>query len=338
MLYGSEDSTLSQLSRAAAHVKDMAQIDKGAEEALALLKSALPLMEDASGLLRKLKETYDIDPSRLGEVDDRLDLLKKLEKKYGEGSEGILHHRGKAAEELLGLEHAEEQREEFGKELEVMRGRLQAAAEGLSKKRKEAAGRMEKLVMHELKELGFQKAEFVIDLKKRNEAVASGIDEIEFLFSANPGEPPRPLARVASGGELSRIMLGLKCLEIGRQDEGSASKAASGKGSGDNARTLIFDEVDAGIGGVTAQQVGARLGGLAANYQVLCITHLPQIAARADNHLRVEKETKQTGVRVKVERLEGENRREELARMLGGRVTDRSLQHAEEMLETDRKN
>jgi DNA repair protein RecN (Recombination protein N) len=129
-------------------------------------------------------------------------------------------------------------------------------------------------------------------------------------------------------------MLGLKCLEIGRQDEG----AASGKGSEDNARTLIFDEVDAGIGGVTAQQVGARLGGLAANYQVLCITHLPQIAARADNHLRVEKETKQTGVRVKVERLDGENRREELARMLGGRVTDRSLQHAEEMLETDRKN
>jgi DNA repair protein RecN (Recombination protein N) len=331
MLYGSEESTLSQLSQAANHVRDMAQIDKGAEEALALLKSALPLMEDASGLLRKLKETYDIDPNRLSEVDDRVDLIKKLEKKYGEGIEGILQYREKAEEELQGLEHAEEQRGEYEKELAGMEGKLAAVAEALSRKRKAVADSVSKLVVHELKELGFQKAEFVTDIKRKNEVSATGIDDIEFLFSANPGEPPRPLIKVASGGELSRIMLGLKCLEIGKEQETMSGR--SGRPG-----TLIFDEVDAGIGGVTAQHVGARLGGLAGNYQVLCITHLPQIAARAGHHLKVEKDLKQNVVRVKVELLEGEKRREELARMLGGRITDKSLEHAEEMLAGEKKH
>jgi DNA repair protein RecN (Recombination protein N) len=136
-------------------------------------------------------------------------------------------------------------------------------------------------------------------------------------------------------------MLGLKCLETARQDGKEMNKAALVRESADagnrglEARTLIFDEVDAGIGGVTAQHVGARLGSLAKNYQVLCITHLPQIAARADNHLKVEKELLQKDVKVRVVQLVGEKRREELARMLGGRVTDKSLLHAEEMLELD---
>ena len=174
-----------------------------------------------------------------------------------------------------------------------------------------------------------------MDISRRNSVAPSGLDDVEFLFSANPGEPPRPLVKIASGGELSRIMLGLKCLEIERPDTEQAKVSGESGDADRSPRTLIFDEVDAGIGGVTAQHVGARLNSLAGNYQVLCITHLPQIAARADTHLRVEKELSQKDVKVRVVELSGEKRREELARMLGGRITDRSLQHAEEMLEID---
>ncbi len=321
LLYGSDGSTLEKISAAISHMREMARIDRNAEEGLSLLQSAMPLIEDASGAIRKLKDTYDVDPNRLTEVEDRLEAIKKLEKKYGEGIEGILRHRDKANQELQGIEHAEERMDELERGLGASESQLAAAAEELSKKRRAAADQMSKLIGYELKELGFQKAVFKTDMKKRHEIGPSGIDEVEFLFSANPGEPEKPLVKVASGGELSRIMLGLKCLEIGRP-------------SFPGARTLIFDEVDAGIGGATAQHVGSRLLGLAQNYQVLCITHLPQIAARANHHLKVEKELSQKEVKVRVEVLDREKRREELARMLGGKVTDRSLKHAEEMLES----
>jgi DNA repair protein RecN (Recombination protein N) len=339
LLYDSEDSGLEKISKAAAYVKDMARIDRNAEESLSLLESALPLVEDASASLRKLRDAYEDDPGRLTELDDRLELIKKLEKKYGEGIEGILRHRDGALAELQGLEQAEEQGDEYERALAVMTDRLRTRAEELSKKRKAVSDRMEKLVIHELKELGFQKADFKVEIRNKSDIGPAGADEIEFLFSANPGEPTKPLVKVASGGELSRIMLALKCLEIGNRDiagrrvagdkvEGNGRHRAAG-------RTLIFDEVDAGIGGVTAQHVGNRLHDLAENYQVLCITHLPQIAALADCHLKVEKTLSQKDVRVSVEMLDGENRREELARMLGGKVTNRSLKHAEEMLGID---
>ena len=337
LLYDSEGSTLEKISQAAVHVRDMAQIDRNAEEGLSLLDSAIPLVEDASLAIRKLRDTYDIDPGRLTAVEDRLELITKLEKKYGEGVEGVLQYFEKAQEELEGLEHAEEQRDECERELTAQEAQLLMLAGELSKKRRAAADRMAKLVGHELRELGFQKADFRTDIRKRREVGPTGIDEVEFLFSANPGEPPKPLVKVASGGELSRIMLGLKCLEIDRQDGAGMLKTADGGRHSAEARTLIFDEVDAGIGGVTAQHVAARLHGLSGNYQIFCITHLPQIAALADYHLKVEKELSQKDVKVRVESLDNDKRREELARMLGGRVTDRSLRHAEEMLGIDKE-
>jgi|WetSurMetagenome_2_1015567.scaffolds.fasta_scaffold00023_31 DNA repair protein RecN (Recombination protein N) len=341
LLYGAEGSALEQLSRIVNNVRDMSRIDRGAEESLALLQSAIPLVEDASGLLRKLKETYDIDPDRLTTVEERLDLIRKLEKKYGDGMGAILQYCERARDELRGLEHAGEHMEGLEKELAEKTERLSVAASALTKKRRAAAEKMSGLVGKELAELGFRKAELIIDIRQRDEICASGNDDIEFLFSANPGEPPRPLVRVASGGELSRIMLGLKCVEMGK-DGGriSPSEKGSGRTAGfsANARTLIFDEVDAGIGGVTAQRVGARLGSLARDYQTLCITHLPQIAALADNHLKVDKEFLQNGVRVSVARVDGAARQEELARMLGGSITDRSLLHAEEMLGNGQKS
>jgi DNA repair protein RecN (Recombination protein N) len=313
----------------------MSRIDRKAEESLAILESVVPLVEDASLSVRNLKETYDIDPARLTEVEDRLDMIKKLEKKYGDGTKGIMQYLHKAQEELQGLEHFEEQRDEIERKLTAREAQLLLMAEQLSGKRGVAAKQMARLILQELRELGFQKAEFKVDIKQKEEAGPAGIDDVEFLFSANPGEPPRPLVKVASGGELSRIMLGLKCLEIGRQD--GIKRRDGGLHAASATRTLIFDEVDAGIGGVTAQHVGSRLHALSANYQILCITHLPQIAARASHHIKVDKKLSDKEVSVTVEILDGEKRREELARMLGGRVTDRSLKHAEEMLEIDKE-
>jgi DNA repair protein RecN (Recombination protein N) len=285
--------------------------------------------------VRNLKETYDIDPARLTEVEDRLDMIKKLEKKYGDGTEGIMQYLHEAQEELDGLERSEEQKDEIERELEVREAQLLSMAEQLSGKRGVAANQMARLILQELRELGFQKAEFKVDIKQKAEAGPAGIDDVEFLFSANPGEPPRPLVKVASGGELSRIMLGLKCLEIGRQD--GIKRREGGMQAASATRTLVFDEVDAGIGGVTAQHVGNRLHALSAAYQILCITHLPQIAARAAHHIKVDKKLSDKEASVMVEMLDGEKRQEELARMLSGRVTDRSLKHAEEMLEIDKE-
>ena len=335
LLYGSEGSILENISKAAALVREMSRIDRKAEEGMAILESAVPLVEDAALSVRNLKETYDIDPARLTEVEDRLDMIKKLEKKYGDGTEGIMVYLHEAQEELQGLERSEEQKDEIERELEVREAQLLSMAEQLSRKRGVAAKQMARLILQELRELGFQKAEFKVDIKQKAEAGPAGIDDVEFLFSANPGEPPRPLVKVASGGELSRIMLGLKCLEIGRQD--GIKRREGGMQAASATRTLVFDEVDAGIGGVTAQHVGNRLHALSAAYQILCITHLPQIAARAAHHIKVDKKLSDKEASVMVEMLDGEKRQEELARMLSGRVTDRSLKHAEEMLEIDKE-
>jgi DNA repair protein RecN (Recombination protein N) len=319
LLYDAEGSCLEQLSTVQAKAQEMVQFDQNAAELVQLLASAQPLLKDASGVLRGLRESYDIDPARLGELDDRLELIKKLEKKYGEGVEAIMAFRDESAKELEQLEHMEEQLGSGEETIRKLTAELEALATELSAKRATAAKLMEKLLLAELKQLGFQKTEFVVSITRAAEVGPNGWDDVEYLFSANPGEPPKPLAKVASGGELSRIMLALKSI-------------AFGTAPGTVGTTLIFDEVDAGIGGVTAQHVGDRLKKLSEHYQVFCITHLPQIAALADVHLKVEKQLAGTSVAVQVISLEGKTRQEELARMLSGRITEGSLQHAQELL------
>lgn len=338
LLYESEVSCLDQLSTVVSRVRDMARIDLDAQELLNVLESAVPLLEDASVLLRKTRDKYDIDPQRLVELDERFELIKRLQKKYGEGIEEILKYREHAQKELKDLEHIEEEQETFETELNVKEDALMAMAEELSKKRAVTVGKMERAVVKELHELGFQNAVFKVEIKKKEGITASGLDDAEFLFSANPGEPPKPLIKVASGGELSRIMLALKCIEIGQESGVKSRKPDAppnpplGRGVNSELRTLIFDEVDAGIGGVTAQHVGKRLKAIAGSYQVFCITHLPQIAALADHHIKVEKNLHENSVEVTVRPLHGAERQEEIARMLSGSVTDVSLKHAQEML------
>jgi DNA repair protein RecN (Recombination protein N) len=326
LLYDSEGACLEQMSNAASRIRDMVNFDPGAKGILDIVESAIPQIEDAALLLRKFKDKYDIDPQKLSEIDERLDLIKRLEKKYGEGIDEILRYKSNAEEELKGLVTAEEQQETFEAGLNAKYNELKAMAEGLSQKRKAIAKSMEKMVVSELHELGFQKADFKVDIKKKDIVTAIGIDDVEFLFSANPGEPPKPLIKVASGGELSRIMLALKCIEIQKtEDRRQKTDKKSNK-------TLIFDEVDAGIGGITAQHVGNRLKAISNNYQVICITHLPQIAAMADNHLKVEKVMGKDVVKVGIEPLSGSKRQDEIARMLSGKITDMSLKHAKELL------
>jgi DNA repair protein RecN (Recombination protein N) len=334
MLYESEGSCLEQLSMVINQIRDMVRIDHSARELLSLLESASPLVQDASLLLRTFKDKYEMDPQRLAAIDERLELLKKLEKKYGQGMEEILLYRSTAEEELKGLEEIDEQLETLEGRLKKREALLLTLAEDLSGTWQAVARNAEATIIGELRKLGFEKADFKIEIKKRETVAADGMDDVEFLFSANPGEVPKPLVKVASGGELSRIMLALKCLFLEGSGEGlTEQKTFPPAGSSPLApTTLIFDEVDAGIGGVTARRVGERLKSLAGSFQVLCISHLPQIAAVADHHLKVEKVIVGEAVKVSVEPLSGERRQREIAQMLSGRVTDGALRHAGELL------
>ncbi len=318
LLYQGEGSSSEKLSSALSMLREVARIDQGIAESLTLLESALPLVQDAVTSLRHYKSRYDLDPRRLDHVEERLDLIRRLEKKYGVGIKGILEYRDNAANELDRLAFSDERVKELHSLLTAKEKELYECAARLSTKRKEIAKKIEKAVKGVLAELEMGKADFAIDIKE-TALTSTGMDDVEFLFSANKGEPTKPLNRVASGGELSRIMLALK----------------STLAEADNIPVLIFDEVDAGIGSRTARSMGRRLKNLAKGHQVLCITHLPQIAAMADRHMMIEKVQRKDGVCVRLKKLSRKEREEEIARMLNGQMTETSLRHARELLEND---
>jgi DNA repair protein RecN (Recombination protein N) len=315
MLYDSEGSCTEKLSSVIAKVRDMSSIDRGVSDTLNLLESAFPLIEDAAISLRGLKDRNDLEPDRLSAIEERLELIKNLEKKYGEGIEAILRYREDAEEELRGLEMTDERLDSIKTELKEKEDKLMKTSATLSEKRRIIAKKIEELVMNELRELAFSNAEFRIDIRDVP-VTSTGIDRVEFLFSANPGEPPKPLSRVASGGELSRVMLALKSILA----------------DVDNIPILIFDEVDAGVGGKTAGRVGKKLKTISNKHQVLCTTHLPQIASLGDLHLKINKKQKDERVCVEVRELIGSERLDEIARMLSGKITEVSLRHAKELL------
>jgi DNA repair protein RecN (Recombination protein N) len=323
LLYGAEGSCVEKLSAVLSHLKEICSIDGGAEDTLKLIEAAVPMVEDASFSLGRSVDKYDFEPDRLEAVEDRLETIRKLEKKYGDSTEEILRFRDEAEEELKKIETADERVAAVAKELAEKEEELLQAARLLSEKRKKAAGQLAGLIAQNLAELALGNAEFGIDVRQephedRGFGVGpQGADRIEFLFSANRGEPPRPLAKIASGGELSRVMLALKSVLADL----------------DSIPVLIFDEVDAGIGGRTAGSVGKKLDTISKRRQLLCITHLPQIASLGDVHLRIEKKQKANSVSVEVKELGGKERRDEIARMLSGSVTEISLRHAGELLE-----
>lgn len=315
MIYEAEGSCTEKLSSVIAKVKEMSLLDPRLSETLNLLESSLPLIEDAAISLRDFKNKYDLEPERLAEIEDRIELIKSLERKYGEGEESIMRHRDEAEKEIKRIELTDERLNSIEAGLSGKEDMLFKTALALSEKRKNAAKIIEELVRKEMKELAFIDAEFRIDIKP--ESITSvGFDRVEFLFSANPGEPPKPLTKIASGGELSRVMLALKNILA----------------DVDNLPVLIFDEVDAGIGGRTAESVGKKLKKISNRHQVLCTTHLPQIASLGDFHLRITKRHRNGKVYVEVKELTGRERQDEIARMLSGKITDASLKHAKELL------
>ena len=323
LLYEADGSCTESLAKVVGRLRDMQAIDPTITDTLEMLESALPLLDDAAISLRSCREKYTLDPVRIDEVEGRLDLIRRLEKKYGNSLEDILGYRNAATEELKELEASDERLQTLEGSLDKQLDLLLHAAEILSSKRKKTARKVEDLIGKNLKDLAFLNVQFRIAVSQdRHEAGNyrinfNGVDRVEFLFSANAGEPPKPLAKVASGGELSRLMLALKSIlaEV------------------DHVPVLIFDEVDAGIGGKTAESVARKLLKVSARHQLLCITHLPQIASLAAHHLRIEKVQKNGKVHVAVYELSGAERKEEIARMLSGTVTEISRRHAEELLE-----
>jgi len=316
MLYASEGACTEKLDSVISKLREMASIDPGINETLGLMESAKPLLEDGALSLRGFKEKYDLDPKRLETIEERLETIKKLEKKYGDGADSIISYRDEAEKELTTLKHSDEKIDILENQLREKEEKLLSEATHLSEKRKQTARDISKAVEKILKELAFEKAGFRADVMP-SPLSSTGIDIIEFLFSANPGEPLKPLARVASGGELSRIMLALKNILA----------------DVDSIPVLIFDEIDAGIGGRTAESVGMKLKRLSKAHQVICITHLPQIASAADFHIMTEKSQKKDSTSVKIKELTPDERTAEIARMLSGKITDVSLKHAGELLE-----
>lgn len=316
LLYESEGACLEKLSSVIAKLREMSLIDPSINETVSMLDSAKPLIEDAAVSVRGYKEKYDVDPKRLENIEERLENIKKLEKKYGGNIDAVLAHKEKSEKELSTLEHSDERIAQIEAELAHKEAGLLQAASDISKKRKTTAEDISRAAKKILKELAFEKADFKVDVKP-GQMSSHGMDAVEFLFSANPGEALKPLSKVASGGELSRVMLALKSILA----------------DVDMVPVLIFDEIDAGIGGKTADSVGIKLKNLANTHQVICITHLPQIASAADFHLMTEKLQKKDSVSVQIKELSKEERRTEIARMLSGKITDVSLKHAGELLE-----
>lgn len=315
LLYESEDSCVEKLSSVVSKLKEMSSIDPAINETFSLLGSAMPLVEDSALSLRGFKEKYDIDPKRLDSLEERLEDISKLEKKYGGNIEAVLKYKDEAEKELESLGSSDEKVGITEKELKEKEEALLKAASELSSKRKKIAEEVSKAIVKNLKELALEKAEFKIEVK-HVPVSANGVDLIEFMFSANPGEPVKSLSKVASGGELSRVMLAIKGILA----------------DVDRIPVLIFDEIDAGIGGKTAESVGLKLKNLGRTHQVICITHLPQIASAASMHLMTEKLQKKDSVSVKIKELSKDERKTEIARMLSGKITEVSLKHAGELL------
>ena len=304
------------LGEAVMALQGLAEVDTQLQPTIETLQAALYQVQDGARELRAYRDGIEFNPDRLQEINERLDLIRTLKKKYGETIEEVIGYGDELRDKLELLTHSEERTGELQAEIESLEAKVMADAKQLSALRLKGGSAFVKSVVKELASLGMPSA--VLEVSRRaHELDSSGIDSIEFLVSANPGEPPRPLARIASGGEISRIMLAIK----------SVMAAV------DSMPTLIFDEIDVGVGGRTAAVIGDKLNSLAQNSQVLCVTHLPQIACSPGRHFAIEKQSHEGRTVVRVRELSDEERVSELARMLGGAApSDTAIRHAREML------
>lgn len=325
ILHGSDDSILANLKKVLKALKDVNAIDTRLAGAMELCESARAQLEEAAREVSSYQASVEFDPARLEQIADRVDAIKKLKKKYGETVEEIIAFGARAAIDLELMEKGTEAIEGLKSEIQAIKFVLTDKAAQLTKKRGEAALQLEKKVELELGHLGMKKCTFTVKISQDpgGDTLSGlklgprGADRVEFLISPNPGEEPKPLAKIASGGELSRIMLALKTVLL----------------EGDSIPTLVFDEVDAGIGGEVAEEVGKKLKKVSTKRQVFCITHLPHIACMARSHYGVSKSVKNDRTSTEVVLLGKQEQVDEIARMLGGKsVTEATLKHAREMI------
>ena len=334
LLYEGNASTSSSLRAAQKHLEELVRYEPKFQEALAALDSARISVEDVGATLRDYAGGIQASPERLAEIEERLALLDRLKRKYGPALEQVISFGEETQRKLSEMENKDQVLAELRAQLAVAAERYRKAARGVSRRRLEAARKLEKLVEAEINDLAMR-ASFAIEVEE-NEGeehwTSSGINQVIYRIAPNPGEPMRPLEQIASGGELSRVMLALKaCVEAGANLH--AANSAGKKKTAAAQRTLVFDEIDTGIGGRAAEAVGRKLKALAKGNQVLCVTHLPQIATFADHHYLIEKRTVGGRAKTTVREVTGEERTEEVARMLSGaKLTETSRKHAEQMI------
>jgi len=316
-LYAADGAVCARLGRLAGELEGLAGIDPALGALAETLRQALYTLEDVAAQLRSQLGRISFEPGRQEEVEGRLAVLTTLKRKYGASLAAVLDYQASVAAERHQLEHAEEARAELEAERDRQLVALMAAGQSLGAARRAAGARLGEAMQRELADLAMTGAQFELQLAPLAEPGQNGLERGEFLLAPNRGEALLPLARIASGGELSRILLALKRIAPGQEQ----------------VPTLIFDEVDAGIGGVTATAVGEKLRAVSRSAQVLCVTHLPQVAAGADRHFLVVKRELDGRTVTGVERLVDEARVAEMARMLGGaQVTDKTLAHARELI------
>lgn len=330
LIYEDNDAALARVRQAAKQIAELSEYESSFSGYLEGLESARATLEDLAFSLREFSAKLEFSPRRLGEIEDRLAEISRLKRKYGGTIESALEHLARSQDRLRAVEHADEREAELIKELAAARVAYLDCAVKLRRQRIRAAKKFEQVVERGLAEVAMESAKFQVQMSgpsltelKQEETSADfasrGVDRVEFYFSANVGETVKPLVKVASGGEASRLMLVLKTVA-------NASEYP---------RTIVFDEIDTGIGGRVSEAVGAKLQKLAATNQVLCVTHQAQIARFATNHLLVEKTVVAGHTKVSIGQLDRRGRVEEIARMLtGAEITDSVRRHARELLKT----
>lgn len=330
ILYEGEEALVARLGRFLTRLRELANIDQDLKPAVELLNSSLAHVEEATSVLRRYTDRIDFEPNALEQVESRLAELSRLKRKYRGSVAEILEKLNGLERELQALERGEGEISILERSLEEARRSSWETAEALSIERRRLARRFKKEMEDEVRTIGMPGTNFEVHFLESEtreddppfllggrKLTEQGVDQVEFYFCPNPGEPLKPLAKIASGGEISRVMLAIKSLVLAKED----------------IPTLLFDEVDAGIGGSVAEVVGKRLKKVAATRQVICVTHLPQIAALADSHFVVRKGAQKGRTFTEVHKLDGKERVAEVARMLGGmKITEKTLRHAEEMV------
>jgi len=326
LLYENEEATVTTLEKAIRRVTELAEYESSFAAYMEGLQTAQAVLEDLAMSVRDFRNRLEFSPERLEEIENRLAEISRLKRKYGGSVESVLAHLAESEARLSNIETAELREEELRQKLKNARAEYLVIARELHERRAKAARKFEKEIEANLKKVALEKARFEVRIDAPNDFEAEetaksftskGFDQIEFYFSANVGESVKPMVKVASGGEASRLMLILK----------TTAKLS------EHEKAMVFDEVDAGIGGRVAEAVGLKLKELAQTQQVLCVTHQPQVASLADHHFLVEKETAKNRTEIRVKELSENEKVEEIARMLTGReITETARRHAQEML------